>query len=131
MDPIRLLVDFVIILWFGAVLVGIARAWNARPARMQPISAQTYDRFEVAWDRIATEFVHTPSQATREAEDLVYSLLSTRGQPTGGNHLPDSMHEARRWIARERRDGTEALRQAMLHYRRVFDDVIGRRPGMA
>src|SRR5436305_1955289 len=131
MDPLRLLVDIVIVLWFGAVLVGIARACNARPARLRPISVQACDHFAVAWDRVAKEFVYASSEATREAEDLVYNLLAARGHPTGRAHLPDSMHEARRWVARERRDGTEALRQAMLHYRNVFDQVIGRRPGVA
>jgi hypothetical protein len=131
MDPLRLLVDIVVVLWFGAVLVGIARAWNARPARLRPISAQAYDRFGLAWDRIATDFVHAPGEATREAEELVYNLLEARGQPTGRAHLPESMHEARRWAAREKHEGTEALRQAMLHYRLVFEQIIGRRPGMA
>src|SRR5579871_5733830 len=54
----------------------IVRAWNARPARLRPISPQAYDRFALAWDRVATEFVHAPSEATREAEDLVYNLLA-------------------------------------------------------
>ena len=128
MDPLRLLVDILVVLWFGAVLVGIARAWNARPARLRPISPQTYDRYSLAWNRIVTEFVDTPSEATRDAEELVYKLLDARGHPTGSSHLPQPMHEARRWMAREKRDGTEALRQAMLHYRRVFEQVIGRRP---
>lgn len=127
MDATTLLVDIVVVLWFGAVLVGIGRAWNARPARLKPISPQAHDRFVLAWDRVATEFVQSPGEAIREAEDLVYNVLSARGQPTGREHLPESMHEARRWIARERRDGTEALRQAMLHYRRVFDDLLGHR----
>jgi len=131
MDPLRLLVDIVIVLWVGAVLVGIARAWNARPARLRPISPQAYDRFAIAWDRVATEFVHAPSEATGEAEDLVYNLLAARGHPTGRSRLPESMHEARRWMAREKHEGTEALRQAMLHYRYVFEQIIGRRPGVA
>ena len=131
MDPLRLLVEIVIVLWIGAVIVGIARAWNARPARLRPISSQAYDRFELAWNRVATEFVHAPSEATREAEDLVYNLLAARGHPTGRSHLPEPMVEARRWVAREKHDGTEALRQAMLHYRQVFEQILGRRPGMA
>jgi len=131
MDPLRLLVDIVIVLWVGAVLVGIARAWNARPARLRPISPQAYDRFAIAWDRVATEFVHAPSEATREAENLVYNLLAARGHPTGRARLPESMHEARRWMAREKHEGTEALRQAMPHYRYVFEQIIGRRPGVA
>jgi hypothetical protein len=128
MDPLTLLVDILIVLWFGAVLVAIARAWNARRPRLTPISPQAYDRFTVAWDRIAAEFVQAPSSATREAEDLVYNLLAARGHPTNLERLPEPMIEARRWTAREPEDGTTALRQAMLHYRIVFDRIIGRRP---
>ena len=117
-----------IVLWIGAVFVAVARAWNARPPRLRPISAQAYDRFTLAWDRIAAEFVRSPSSAAREAEDLVFNLLAARGHPTTHQRLPESMHEARRWMAREREEGTDALRQAMLHYRIVFDKVIGRRP---
>lgn len=66
-----------------------------------------------------------------DPEELVYDLLEARGQPTGRDRRPSAMREAERWIARERHDGTEALRQAMLHYRDVFDVVIGRRPEAA
>src|SRR5205823_3990198 len=128
MDPLTLLLDVLIVLWFGAVLVGIARAWYARPPRLRPISAQAHDRFVLAWNRVASEFVRAPGEATREAEDLVYNVLVARGHPTTVNRLPESIHEARRWIAREREDGTDALRQAMLHYRKVFNSVLGRRP---
>lgn len=131
MDPLKLLVEMVVILWFGAVAVGIARAWNARPAPLRPITAQTHDRFNVQWDRIVREFVDMPSEAAREAEYLVYNLLEARGQPTGQSHLPPSMQEARRWAGRGRRGGTEDLRQAMLHYRDAFEDLIGRRPETA
>jgi hypothetical protein len=128
MDPLTLLVRVLIVLWFGAVAVGIVRAWQARAPRLRPISAQAHDRFSIAWNRIASKFVHSPAQATREAEDLVYNLLVARGHPTASNRLPGPMHEAQGWIAREGNDGTEALRQAMLHYRLAFEQVIGRRP---
>jgi hypothetical protein len=118
MDPLTLLLDVLIVLWVGAVLVGIVRAWSARPPRLRPLSAQAHDRFKMAWNHIVSEFVRAPGQATREA----------RGHPTTGDRLPPSMHEARRWIARERQDGTDALRQAMLNYRKAFDSVLGSRP---
>ena len=128
MDALSLLIDILVVLWIGAVLVAIARAIAARPPRLRPISAQAHDRFGIAWNRIASEFVDSPREATREAEDLVYNLLAARGHPTTGGRLPASMHEARRWSEREREDGTEALRQMMLHYRIVFENVLGRRP---
>lgn len=128
MDPLTLLVRVLVVLWFGAVAVGIVRAWLARAPRLTPISTQAHDRFSIAWNRIASGFVHSPAEATRQAEDLVYNMLVARGHPTASDRLPESMHEARRWIAREGNDGTEALRQAMMLYRRAFEQVIGRRP---
>jgi hypothetical protein len=128
MDPLTLLLDVLIVLWLGAVLVGIVRAWSARPPRLGPLSAQAHDRFKMAWNHIVSEFVRAPGQATREAEALLYNVLAARGHPTTGDRLPPSMHEARRWIARERQDGTDALRQAMLNYRKAFDSVLGSRP---
>jgi hypothetical protein len=103
-----------VVLWFGAVILAIVRASDSRPPRLKSISPQSHDRFALAWDAIATEFVHAPAQATRDAEALVYNLLAARGH-------------ARQWIARERQEGTEALHQAMLHYHHVLDQVIGRR----
>src|SRR5258706_9211083 len=129
MDALSLLIDILVVLWIGAVIVAIARAIDARPPRLRPISAQAHDRFGIAWNRIAGEFLHSPREATREAEDLVYNLLAARGHPTTRDRLPASMHEAKRWSEREREDGTEALRQTILHYRIVFENVLGRRPG--
>src|SRR5258706_15921751 len=118
-----------VVLGMGVGIVATARAIAARPPRLRPISAQAHDRFGIAWNRIAGEFLHSPREATREAEDLVYNLLVARGHPTTRDRLPASLHEAKRWSEREREDGTEALRQTMLHYRIVFENVLGRRPG--
>ena len=56
------------------------------------------------------------------------SLLLERGHPVRSSRLPGRIQEARRWLAREGKDGTEALRQAMLNYEVVFNRMIGGRP---
>jgi hypothetical protein len=78
-----------------------------------------------------SRFVHAPREVAREADALVVSLLHERGQPVEDNQLPSGVRDARRWLAREAVEGTEALRQAMLRYQTVFNRMIGGRPGEA
>jgi hypothetical protein len=42
--------------------------------------------------------------------------------------VPKPIRQARQWTAAESTNGTEALRQAMLHYRSILTQSIGRRP---
>lgn len=128
MDIATFLVDAVIAVWFLAVIVAGVRIWRARPARLTPLSPQAHDRFVLSWERIAIQFVHAPREAAHEADALVLSLLLERGHPVQGGRLPARIKEARQWLAREGKDGTEALRQAMLQYQVVFNRMIEGRP---
>lgn len=129
MDIFTFLIDLVIGLWFLAVIVAIVRAWQARPPRLVPLSLEARDRFVASWYRIAAGFVDAPREAVQQADALVVSLLRERGRPVLHERLPKPILEARRWTAHENKTGTEALRQAMLHYRSMFTRSIGRRPG--
>lgn len=128
MDLFTFLVDLGIGLWFLAVLVAIVRAWQARSPRLAPLSLEGRDRFVAAWYRITAGFIDAPREAVQQADALVVSLLRERGQPVLHERVPKPIQEARHWTARENRNGTEALRQAMLHYRSMFTRSIGRRP---
>lgn len=132
MDVVTLIVDVVLALWVLAVLMGIVRAINARPMRLEPLPEQTRARFEMGWNRIASRFVYEPQWAIGEADSLLMSLLSARGQPLDHTHLPPEMQRARSEAAAaadgRQRDRTEAMRQVLLHYRDVFDQVLGPRP---
>ena len=128
MDPITMLVDLVIVLWFLAVIVAIVRVVQTREPRLAPISAETHNQFVTAWRRATGRFVQSPRDAAEEADAIVLSLLRERGRPVRQDRLPRSVAEARGWLAREGTSGTEALRQAMLHYRVIFEGTIGRHP---
>jgi hypothetical protein len=128
MDIATFLIDVVIALWILAVIVAAVRLWRARPPRLGPLSSQARDRFTLSWERIAARFVHAPREAAHEADALVLSLLMERGHPVQRGRLPRRIQEARDWLAREGKDGTEALRQAMLQYQVVFNRMIGGRP---
>ena len=86
MDLVTLTVDVVIALWVVAVVVGIVRAIKARPPRLAPLPEQIRNRFEVGWERISGRFLYEPQWAVGEADSLVMSLLSARGQPL--DHAP-------------------------------------------
>jgi len=125
---VAVLVDLLIALWFLAVIVAIARAWQARPPRRAPLSLEARNQFVTSWHRITTLFIDAPGEAVQQADALVLSLLRERGRPVEHEQIPKPIREARRCKAHGSTDGTEALRQAMLHYRSVFTQSIGRRP---
>lgn len=125
MDKATLLIDALVGLWFLAIVVAFVRAWQAR---LTPLTARARDRYVLAWDRIESRFLYAPQEAVREADGLVMSVLHDRHYPTDYERLPKRAREARRKLARdEGRGGTELLRQAMLDYRDVLDDMVGYR----
>ena len=128
MDIVALLVDLVILIWFLAVIVAIVRAFQARLPRLAPISPEARNEFVNSWHRIAGAFVDAPREAVQQADALVVSLLRQRGRPVNHDQVPRPIRRARQWTAAESTNGTEALRQAMLHYRSIFTQSIGRRP---
>jgi hypothetical protein len=128
MDIGALLVDLLILVWFLAVIAGIVRAFQARVPRLAPISPEARNEFVNSWHRIAAGFVDAPQEAVQQADSLVLSLLRQRGRPVQHEQLPKPIRNARHWVAAESTNGTEALRQAMLHYRSIFVETIGRRP---
>jgi hypothetical protein len=128
MDVVAVLVDLLVALWFVAVIVAIARAWQARLPRPAPLSPEARNQFVNSWHRITARFIDAPREAVQQADALVLSLLSERGRPVQHDRFPKPIREARRCIASESTNGTEALRQAMLHYRSIFTEAIGRRP---
>lgn len=123
MDKATLLIDVLVVMWFVAVGIALIRAWHARLMRLTP---RARDRYVLAWDRIESRFVHAPQEAVRDADGLVMSLLRDRHHPTDYELLPKRAREARRKLALdEGRGGTELLRQALLDYREVLDDMVG------
>ena len=119
------------------------RELATRERRVQTFNIRTltpeqHQRFSVAWQDAQTHFVDNPSRAVDEADGLVKDLLQTRGYPISDfeQRAADisvdhphvvSHYRAARDIAvanRQGRSNTEDLRQAMVHYRSLFEELL-------
>jgi ABC-type nickel/cobalt efflux system permease component RcnA len=118
---------------------------NKRLGRLEihPLSPTDHDRFAESWRSTQAAFVDRPASAVSEAEKLVVEVMRARGYPVGDfdqqaadlsvghSHFVESYREAHALaLARERgQASTENLRQAMVHYRALFEDLLkARRP---
>jgi len=104
------------------------------------LSPEQCDRFGTEWAAVQQRFVDDPSGAVVDADRLVKEVMSTRGYPMGDfeQRLADLSVEhaavvhhyrAARSIAQSNAQGgatTEDLRQAMVHYRALFTDLLQR-----
>jgi len=116
-----------------------ARMDEAKSLRTHPLSAADRDRFQREWARIESHFVERPAMAVSEADELIDQILRAQGYPLGDyrRHLAHlSLKHPR--LAEHYRAGhaviadhepgktsTEDLRQAMLHFRALLDEVLG------
>ncbi len=106
---------------------------------LQPLSADQRDRYGRDWRKAQADFVDDPPRAIGEADRLVGEVMRERGYPMGDfdqqaadvsvNHpTVVSDYRAAHAIAGRQADGddvsTEELRQAMVHYRSLFDDLL-------
>lgn len=109
---------------------------GALPVR--PLDEADRRRFLAEWDGIQARFVDHPRGAVTEADELIGSVLSSRGY-TGGrfdqrvadlsvNHarLADPYRRANAIVAKAGRNEatTEELRSAMILYRALFEELL-------
>jgi hypothetical protein len=116
----------------------ISRAKRVEQFEIHPLSAEQRGQFTETWSEIQGRFVDQPSQAVREADDLVKVVMGARGYPLTDfeQRAADiSVHHPRvvgnyriaRDIAAKNRTGeatTEDLRQALMAYRELFVDLL-------
>ena len=115
-----------------------ARAKRVAGLHIQPLNSTDAQRFDAAWRAVQTRFVDDPRGAVTEADRLVGEVMAVRGYPVGDfeqrvadvsvDH-PDVVmnYRAAREIALQHAEGkatTEDLRQAMVHYRALFRDLL-------
>lgn len=105
---------------------------------IHPIPAPEQERFARQWRGAQARFVDTPADAVREAERLVVQLMQAMGYPMGDfeqraadisvDHPRVVEHyRVARGIAQANERGeakTEDLREAMLRYRELFEDLL-------
>jgi type II secretory pathway pseudopilin PulG len=120
------------------------RAERVEALHIRPLSSADRARFVDSWTRVQARFVDGPGGAVTDADQLLGDVMSTRGYPMSNfeQRTADisvdyplvlenyrSAHE----IAIRQTHGqasTEELRQAMIHYRTLFDELVAE-PEMA
>jgi hypothetical protein len=120
----------------------LARAEQVKKYNITPLSAADQQRFRADWVKVEQRFIERPTTAVVEADELVAEIMRTRGYPMGDfeRHAADlsvthpSIVEHYRAGHRAIADtksapSTEDMRQAMLHYRALFDELIDDRIG--
>jgi hypothetical protein len=126
----------------GAVRELRERERRHEELELRPLSDEARERYSTAWQDIQARFLDAPNDAVREAHDLVTRLISERGYPTSGfeeqlsylsvEHARTLGHYRDAHEISERNDRgeatTEELRQALVHYRSLFADLLGENP---
>jgi hypothetical protein len=110
---------------------------RTRKFHIRPLTAAETNRLAAEWRSIQELFVDDPRAALSLADTLVNEALTTRGYPTGHfeqrvtdlsvehPHAVQDYRIAHEIAARGRNEtSTEDLREAMQHYRTVFEDIL-------
>jgi hypothetical protein len=105
---------------------------------IRPLTADEATQYSSAWTSIQGEFVDDPKGAVAHADTLLGEVMQTRGYPLtdfderAADLAVDHSTVVQNYRAghdialrHERGDaGTEDLRQAMIHYRALFEDLM-------
>lgn len=115
------------------------REERVKEYEIKPLSAEQRDRYVAKWKETQAEFVDDPSGAISQADALVQDVMGERGYPMGDfeqrsadvsvdhPHVVEEYRAAHAIAERHANNGgveTEDLRQAMVHYRALFDDLL-------
>jgi hypothetical protein len=109
--------------------------------RIRPLSPEDRARFVAEWRKVQSRFVDNPKDATTHADDLLDQVMTARGYPDGDldRRLGDlsvdhaqtvqDYRAANDTVLRHSRGeaDTEDMRQAIIHYRTLFDELVGER----
>lgn len=124
-----------------------ARAKRVSSFNIRKLSAAERDRYSEHWRSVQSRFVDDPKYAVIEADDTVTSLMAVRGYPmTDFEQRAADLsvdhpqlvqnYRAAHEIAIRHRQGqasTEDLRQAMIYYRSLFEELLNghKSPGVS
>ena len=115
----------------------LARVDEVKKYDIRPLTLGERDRFRSDWTRIEQRFIERPTTAVVEADELVADMMRVRGYPMGDfekhaaqlsvthPRVVEHYRAGHRVIgANPGSNSTEDMRQAMLHYRALFDELI-------
>jgi hypothetical protein len=105
---------------------------------IRDLDPMEHERFSKQWESVQSRFVDSPRGAVAEADDLVTSLMKTRGYPVSDfdqragdisvahPRVVENYRAAHEIALRVGKDEatTEDLRTAMIHYRSLFEELV-------
>jgi hypothetical protein len=118
------------------------RERRVRDLDIHPLDPASRARYADEWTAIQEQFVDRPQEAVSEAQRLIVTVMTERGYPTEQEDqvLADLSVDHARTLSHYRAASdinaqaalgtasTEDLRQAMIHYRVLFQDLLGEHP---
>lgn len=119
-----------------------ARQKHVETLNIQPLSPSAHERYLADWTAVQSKFVDEPGQAIIDADRLIMEVMQVRGYPVSSfeQRATDisvsyptlvSNYRAARVIAlknEQRQANTEELRQAMIYYRSLFEELLELEP---
>jgi hypothetical protein len=115
----------------------VGRRRRRQKLEIRPLEPQARDRYARDWQQLQGRFVDQPYEAVAGADRLVMTVMGERGYPTENfdqhaadlsvdyPNLVENYRGAHAVATRQKSANTEELRTAMLHYRALFDELLG------
>ena len=115
------------------------RQKHVKALDIRPLSASERERYLADWTAVQSKFVDDPGQAIVDADHLIIEVMQIRAYPVSDfeQRAADisvnypalvSNYRAAREIALKNEQhlaNTEELRQAMIYYRSLFEELLG------
>ena len=114
------------------------RAERVEKLNIRPLTPEERDGFSREWRDVKALFVDSPVEAVHHADRLLGTIMKTRGYPMADfDRRYEDLTVDHGEVARHYREGhdivtrhqngkasTEDLRQAMIHFEALFDDLV-------
>jgi hypothetical protein len=117
----------------------VQRTERVRKLAIRPLAAADRARFTESWSKVQARFVDGPGGAITDADKLLGDVMTTRGYPVSDfeqraadisvDHplVLENYRLAHESALRQTKGqaSTEDLRMAMIHYRTLFEELVG------
>ncbi len=118
------------------------RQKHVETLNIRPLNQAEHDRYQAEWNEIQRKFVDNPAQAIKDADRLIIEVMQVRNYPIANfeERAADisvkypsvvTNYRAAHEIAMKNEQSladTEELRQAMVYYRSLFNELLKTEP---
>jgi hypothetical protein len=110
--------------------------------KIRPLAISDRELYVASWHKVQAQFVNDPKSSVTQADQLLGDVMSTRGYSVSDfeqrsrdisvDHplVVENYRAAHEIAVRNGQASTEDLRQAIIHYRTLFDELV-REPATA